>query len=371
MNFCGIMRIAVECRKNGVDKEANMKNLAILLMSIVVLSLVFGGIGCSNGGQQPIPTPTPAASLGPEQVIQAYLEAYESKDAEGVAKYFTADQRDEILADAERINADIDKIVFLNLETNLVSESESEATVQANYDWEVTASGQTDSGHDREIIDLIKESNRWVVKTVTVIESTQNQDASDKFQTDNEVAQLATLAFYADLHGGWKDINGDDNPNDATSFDDNVWGRSRNDTEPGNYYPTSIALYSRHILTLSTSIFDAMNHDNYLVVGSGGHAATDTEIQAHAIWMGLLVNAAGSGTQYSGSLDRDWVSALQSDTGLYLMNILKSSMAGDSYNGGPEPGGSYCWVVGKNGTVLGAYKGPDGYWYAGFNGNYP
>ena len=33
-------------------------------------------------------------------------------------------------------------------------------------------------------------------------------------------------------------------------------------------------------------------------------AATDAEIQAHAIWMGLLVNVAGSGTQYSGSLDR-------------------------------------------------------------------
>ena len=179
-----------------------MKKLAILLMSIVVLSLVFGGIGCSSGGQQPIPTPTPASSLSPEQVIQAYLEAYEAKDAEGLAGYFTADQRDEVLAEAERINADIDKIVFLNLETNLVSESESEATVQANYDWEVTASGQTDSGHQREIFDLIKETKQWVVKTVTVIENTQNQDAGDEVKTDNEVAQLATSVFYSDLHGG-------------------------------------------------------------------------------------------------------------------------------------------------------------------------
>jgi hypothetical protein len=34
-------------------------------------------------------------------------------------------------------------------------------------------------------------------------------------------------------------------------------------------------------------------------------------------------------------------------------------------------GGSYCWVVGKNGVVFGVYKAADGYWYAGFNGTYP
>jgi hypothetical protein len=309
--------------------------------------------------------------LSPEQVIQAYLEAYEAKDAEGLAKYFTTDQRDEILAEVERMNADIDKIVFLNLETNLVSESESEATVQANYDWEVTASGQTDSGHERDIIDLVKESNRWVVKTVTVIENTQNQDAADEFKTDNQVAQLGTAAFYSDMHSGWKDVNGNDDPNNASTFNDNVWGRVESDTVPGHYYPTAIARLSNHVLTLSPTKFDSLNPQNALVLGSGGHAATDSEIKAHAIWMGLLVNAAGSGTQYSGSLDRGWVSALQSDTSLYLNNILESSMAGNSYNGGPEPGGSYCWVVGKNGTVFGVCRGSDGYWYSGFNGTYP
>lgn len=348
-----------------------MKKLAITLISTVVLSVFLGGIGCSSGGQQPIPTPTPASSFGPEQVIQAYLEAYEAKDAEGLATYFTADQRDEILAKTEIMNANIDKIVFLNLETNLVSESESKATVQAIYDWEVTASGQTDSGHARDLIDLVKESNRWVVKTITVIESTQNQAPGDKFGTDAEVAQLATAAFYSDVHSGWKDINGNDNPNDASTFSDNVWGRLTKDTEPRHYYPTSIASYSRHTLTLSTSVSDPMNHDNYLVLGSIGYAATDSEIQAHAIWMGLLVNPSGSGTNYSGSLDRGWVSPLQDDTSLYLNNILKSSMAGNSYNGASEPGGSYCWVVDRYGTVYGVYKASDGYWYSGFNGVYP
>jgi len=46
-------------------------------------------------------------------------------------------------------------------------------------------------------------------------------------------------------------------------------------------------------------------------------------------------------------------------------------MAGNGYNGGPSPSGSYCWVVGSNGMVFGAYKGGDGYRYSGFNGTYP
>jgi len=200
---------------------------------------------------------------------------------------------------------------------------------------------------------------------------TPTPSLSDDYNTDLQVAQIATAVFYSDVHSGWKDVKGDDNPNNASSFNDNVWGRVESDTVPGHYYPTAIAQLSNHILTFSPTTSDSRNSQNPLVLGSGGHAATESEIQAHAIWMGLLVKAAGSGTQYSGSLDRGWVSPLQGDTSLYVNNILQSSMAGNSYNGGPEPGGSYCWVVGKNGYVFGVYKSSDGYWYSGFNGTYP
>jgi len=339
-----------------------MRRSAILVPVVCVLVIIIATMGCGGGGQQ---------QLGAEEVARAYLRAYVAMDAEAVAENFSSDQRDEVKTGAEYAFAQIDRIAVSNLKTDLVSESENGATVQTNYDWEITMSGQTDSGHQREIIDLIKENNRWVVKTVTVIENTQNQDAGDEFKTDNEVAQLTTATFYSDLHGGWKDINGDDNPNDATSFDDNVWGRSKGETELGHYYPTAIAWYSKHILTCSATVFDQINPDNSMVLGAGGHAAIDAEIQSHAIWMGLLVNEEGVGTQINGSKDRDWVSPLAGETSLYQNQILDSAMTDNNYNGGTEPGGSYCWVVGKNGTVLGAYKGPDGYWYAGFNGNYP
>ena len=55
----------------------------------------------------------------------------------------------------------------------------------------------------------------------------------------------------------------------------------------------------------------------------------------------------------------------------YTGELPESSMAGDEWNGGPAPGGSYCRVAGADGVVFGAYKGEDGCCYSGFNGAYP
>jgi len=140
--------------------------------------------------------------------------------------------------------------------------------------------------------------------------------------------------------------------------------------DPGHYYPTGLATVNSHILTLSTEIFNPDNPDNPRIEGAGG-AATDSEISRHAIWMGLLVNLPGDYVSMSGTTDRGAVSVLKDETGLYLQERPESAMAGSDWNGAPAPGGSYCWVVGKNGAVYGAYKGPDGHWYSGFNGVYP
>jgi hypothetical protein len=210
-----------------------------------------------------------------------------------------------------------------------------------------------------------------ILVVAIILPSAGGHKGSESFKVDSQVMQLVAATFYSDVHSGWEDVNGNDNTNEATPYIDKIWGRTKNDTVAGHYYPTAIASVSKHVLVQSGTRFDPMNQDNPIVLASGGIPATDAQIQAHAIWMGLLVNNAGYGTMYNGSDDRDWVSPLQGDTSLYLNYILDSSMAGNSYNGGPIPGGSYCWVVGKNGIVFGAYTGSDGYWYAGFNGTYP
>ena len=208
------------------------------------------------------------------------------------------------------------------------------------------------------------------------------------YQTDNEVIQLGVATFYSDIHGGW--VNG------APV----LWGCNNvvaavPDLQPaGHYYPTSLASFGAHTLVLSTIGFDPAQVNNFVIMqdtsaDSEGNKAVDADITAHAIWMGLLVNAPGDGDSLTGTANRGNVSALLPETGLYLQRIPKSAswselVLGDNDrgNGNTNPGGGYTWVVGKNGSVYGAYKivyatDPLGalvqgtYWFAGFSGAYP
>jgi len=199
------------------------------------------------------------------------------------------------------------------------------------------------------------------------------------YNTDSEVIQLATTAFYADTHSGFT-YGAEDADGNLTS----VWGDEGNITA-NNYYPDAIGLFADHHIILSASNYDTSlitekNYELEMDATAGGGNATTVDIQNAAIWMGLLVNQAGDQTSLTGTTDRGaGVSVILHETGLYLQKIPKSSQwsetaAGlnDRGNGNTQPGGGYTWVVGKNGTVYGAYT-PDsgGHWFAGFKGSYP
>jgi len=217
------------------------------------------------------------------------------------------------------------------------------------------------------------------------------------YKTDNEVIQLGAAAFYSDVHGGWINDPG------VLGI---LWGSTdspvTNDPTfpqiPGHYYPTELATFSAHTMVVSKdkTLVDPDHVNNYLImidVAGGddlGNKATDLEINAAAIWMGLLVNAPGDNESQLGTKNRGNVSALLNETGLYLQTVPKSSSWSENGadlnnqgNGNAKPGGGYTWVVGKNGTVFGAYKVSYGltapapyspstsYWFSGFSGAYP
>ena len=194
------------------------------------------------------------------------------------------------------------------------------------------------------------------------------------YKTDNEVIQLSCAAFYSDVHGGL-DYTGD--------YTATLWGDdAAADQVSGHYYPTALAFFSKHQLVLGTEVDTISDLPNNKIIREYD-PLTDTQvgdattgnISAAAIWMGLLVNAPGEGTDPAGIGNRTSVSALETDTGLYLQTLPRSasmSATQDVGNGNVPPGGGYTWIVGKNGTVYGAYT-PDGgtHWFAGFSGAYP
>jgi len=211
-------------------------------------------------------------------------------------------------------------------------------------------------------------------------------------QTDEQTVQLATSTFYSDVHGGYV-------ANSTAGPSVSEWGCSGNTSDqpnlqpPSHYYPTALGSVNAHFIVAATDKFDANNVTSALLVDASGNPASDGNISNSAIWMGLLVDAPGTGNTTTGTFDRGNVSALGTDTGLYLQNIPRSAMAsingGDDANGAPPPGGGYCWVVGARGTVYGAYRVVNptfvdetaasipytsglGYaWFSGFSGAYP
>jgi len=182
------------------------------------------------------------------------------------------------------------------------------------------------------------------------------------YQTDSEVIQLATSTFYSDTHGGF-------NANTLTTA---TWGNSTQPQVSDHYYPTAIGVLTGHTLVLGATGGDTNNPTNARIDVFAGGQAGDADIRASAIWMGLLIYAPGQSVSLTGLTTRGNVSVLGNDTGLYLQRMPKSAKATDSYNGADSPGGGYAWVVGKNGTVFGAYTTDQGTtWYNGFAGAYP
>jgi len=192
------------------------------------------------------------------------------------------------------------------------------------------------------------------------------------YETDSKVIQLAASTFYSDVHSGWNDVSNNDVVGTASTYTDNTWGANQTDEDAGHYYPTAIARVNGHYLRPGT-VPDVNRVNNLQLTSDGATPATDEEVAAAAMWMGLLVEAPGETIVDNavGLTTRGTVSVLLAETGLYLQEMPKSAMATDDRNGAKEPGGGYCWVVGKNGTVYGCYSlGPD-LWYIGFSGAYP
>jgi len=201
------------------------------------------------------------------------------------------------------------------------------------------------------------------------------------YDTDEEVIQLAAATFYSDLQVGWDDPDGDDGGGYLIAdYVDNEWSANSTTTLSGHYYPTAIANAANHVLVLDTTTLDS--EGNPQVQLYGGAPAGDVDINAHAIWMGLLVNAPGDRSPTDPGLDGHGVLSDLTDpntermdvspwplySGPYLNELPES--AGVANGAAATVAGGYTWCVGKNGVVFGAYN--DGTnWYAGFSGAYP
>ena len=185
------------------------------------------------------------------------------------------------------------------------------------------------------------------VVVVNVVGLTGRGEA-ESYATDESTIQLVVSTFYADVHayssnGGWNEEAG-------TSV---------------HNYPTASGAASMLYLGNETGMG---KYKVNVVMNGNGTAARDADIQASAIWMGLLVNGPGDGTGISPVLDdtMDNSAPLAGEHGPYLNPLPRSCSKYNSLTGT----GTITWVVGAYNRIYGVFE-DGGRWYAGFGGRYP
>lgn len=109
----------------------------------------------------PTPTPTPAPT--PEDTVQLYLVYLEFMDANGFSRCFTTALRDGIRQDMENFRSQVSRAKISNSEIRIVSQTQNKATVEIEYDMEITAFGQTQSSHITEQLKLDKVGDEWLI----------------------------------------------------------------------------------------------------------------------------------------------------------------------------------------------------------------
>ena len=114
-----------------------------------------------NLGPSPTPTPTPAPV--PEDTVNLYLTFLEALDANGVSKCFISSLSNEIRQDVEEFRSQVTRARIYNEQITVVSQTSNKATIEANYDMEITAFGQTQSAPIKETIQLDKAGDEWLI----------------------------------------------------------------------------------------------------------------------------------------------------------------------------------------------------------------
>lgn len=184
-----------------------------------------------------------------------------------------------------------------------------------------------------------------VAVVVLALVGFKGRGGEESYNTDKDTLQTAVSAFYADKHsydpsGGW---------NEASGF------------APDSNFPTRNGSFSD---LYPGDVVNVGGQKVYLLMKSSDDSLADAgDVINAAIWMGLLVNAPGSGINPD---SKDNSSPLAGELGPYLNEVPKSCSTYNSYMGK----GTYTWIVGKDGKVYGVFV-KECVWHVGYSGAYP
>ncbi len=186
-----------------------------------------------------------------------------------------------------------------------------------------------------------------VAVVVPSVEGMMGRGSDRGYDLDERSLQQAVAAFYSDRHV-YDPVNG--------------WNEVGSTATPDFKFPTRSGSFSE--LYPGDAVEISGQAVKRLMEASDDSAAEPEDVVEAAIWMGLLVNEPGTGTNPA---SKDNSAPLATEEGLYIQEVPESCSA--VYNSSKGKG-TYTWIVGNYGRVYGVFQ--DGAsWYIGFSGSYP
>jgi len=131
-----------------------MVKIEVFVVTILLLELVVGSLGCRGG--QP----------GPEDTVRQMFAACEAGDLHKAASYMTTEQPEWLIEQQQGMIREVD---IQNLDLSVISESENEATLKAAYDIEFKGAVFNEfiiKQHNTQTVKLVRVNGRWLISDI-------------------------------------------------------------------------------------------------------------------------------------------------------------------------------------------------------------
>lgn len=154
LDYCGVC-VWIRPGRGRCSVTGRLETIAVLTAAAL---LALSALGCPAGGS------------GPEKTVREALAAMDAMDVDQMASFFTEETRPQVVSGMNYALERIDEIRVSSLETRVVSEVGTGASVEAEYDLETVSSGRARSVHVVKTVPLVKIAGEWLISDVSLIE---------------------------------------------------------------------------------------------------------------------------------------------------------------------------------------------------------
>ncbi len=163
-----------------------MNKTTFLVIVIFLLASAISSIGCGGDSAKD--------ASNPEDAVNGFLQALDTEDADEAARYWVDSDYNETEREAAQQVLGMASVNISNVKMELVSQTESQATIEVSYDIQLEMEAETVEQFSEESFELLKQGNKWLIEGRTAQVDTQPETVSSWTHEGNSYSVVTVLA---------------------------------------------------------------------------------------------------------------------------------------------------------------------------------